>query len=126
MWGRARARALLDGQVEGGRGHGSEHGEQEAYHHQGEPSEWLINLSKRIMGLLRYGNLSKDRQCPVPPLGWRTAQEIGDLLGYRREDVVAATESSYYKGECRYEFSEGSGDNPSIRPYHNNNRRERG
>ena len=113
----------------GGReGHGGDQGEYEghSHHRRGEPSDRLISLSKRIMGLLRYGNLGNKRQCTVPPLGWRTAEEIGELLGQRTADIVAATESSFYRGECRYEFSEGSGDNPSIRPFHNNNRRERG
>ena len=100
--------------------------QSQADYGSGKISRWHIGLSKKIMGLLRYGNQGRNREkATVPPLGWRTCEEIGSILGHGNEDILKATQGSYYNGLCRYEFSDGSGDNPSIRPCPNTNNRHR-
>jgi hypothetical protein len=95
-------------------------------------SEQLSIISRTVMGLLRYGNLGGKRHKITPtPLGWRSAAEIAELLGYDQADIVEATKTSIDKtGYYRYEF-EGptvfpqNSENPNIRPLYSKSRRDR-
>ena len=87
----------------------------------------LASISRKVMGLLRYGNIGKGKQkIDVPPLGWRRSSEIGELLRTTTSDVLRATRTSIdWRGEPRFEYGDIHETDPLVRPCHNTASRER-
>ena len=96
---------------------------------EGEAKEDLriTGFSRKIMGLLRYGNIGRGRQkIEVPGLGWRHASDIAELLGLSTSDVLRATRTSIdWRGCPRFEYENIHDTDPRCRPVHNTASRER-
>ena len=119
---------------EGDRGRGTEDGTSLDYDqewHDGESvakeERRLTGLSRKIMGLLRYGNAGRGRaKVDVPGLGWRHASNIGEILGLATSDVLAATRTSIdWRNSPRFEYEDIHLSDPRVRPVHNTASRER-
>jgi hypothetical protein len=93
----------------------------------GQDAEAETRMSKKIMGLLRYGNTGKGRaKISVPPLGWRRASEIAHLLRLSASDVLRIARTSFdWRGKARFEYEDIHELDPKLRPVHNTASRER-